>query len=1066
MGIKPANLTERQAILARMEQRAQQMATAAQSNPEAARKGALQAAETANAADMRALRDTEATINGEPSPIPALTNENPLVPSNVAAVGDTVTGMMQESSAGHTDLGAQIPFVTQPVSSFIEHDVTPVTKAMLNITKGMPDMLKRFFNPASRDAHSIAAADLVGMNASKMRLEEAQLSQGLDKWRGAFNNDIGKFTRANPGADDMDLRNPGIQFMVNADEGVPNASQTARDHQAMWDGIFKDQVADVQKLEPKALKDLYDYYQPRIFDHSGMSDVQFNAMMQAKTGSMQGHAGFLKHRKLDPATGEPYTLRQAITPTSQGGLGLRLVTNNPTELNLLKLKEILRWKMARRSVQDLETHGEAFFVPDGTVSPKDLAKNNFLSAADAAGRGLVQGTDRAFKGYKDAPEGIRVGQPQPDGSVVWRTAHRVPGHWHIHPSVDNLFNNWTSKGIDTHLGFGSNDQYGLYEALHGINNFHNEIDMAFPSFHLIDEARNAFTADVARSLQNLVDIPGELWDKDPTAASASLFKGLKAAGHALTAPIANPIEGSKIFDVAMKGVQSKYMTPERAEAVRLATQGNFDWSRGVQFQTKWKEATYNAWQLGNYPGALARAPMMAIETIGRQLFQKLVPYMKLATFHLQAPDTLAALPSTASDLDRLHALAKLNKSVDNLMGEMNYDQLNLPKWMRQVMFILQRSPGWNLGNYRMWFNGSKDAIKLMSKGLTAGKLNPEAKWTYDMSQMVADHLTGIMIAAIGTLYLTHKLPSLEHIPAGVKATPKVMYEYFRRNYKILTAIHTGKKDRYGNEITYMPPGYQKDLLNYMTSPGTTLGHKASPILSEAFQLIGNRDYYGNRIWNPGDPLTTKVGKAAYGFLPEPFQFQNLMKAYNEPAEFGSGKAPKWMALSGFSTTSMTASTNPGIRLLMEVTEKDAGMDPGDRPRFQLRTQIEDQIRLTHKAPNLGQYVLQGKLKPSDITSIQRDIRKPPFLARFESVQRMGDQMDVINSLLDYGDMQYAKPAIRAMANSPRFKELWQRSQAAKRSPQVKISPGDQDVLDKWEQAMAAYHILNTAQNGK
>src|SRR6202011_5329010 len=114
------------------------------------------------------------------------------------------------------------------------------------------------------------------------------------------------------------------------------------------------------------------------------------------------HAGFLKRRKINPVTGEPWTLREQLTPSAQGGLGLRLISDNPMDIYLAKQQEISRWIMGRRVVARMARSGEAVPVPTGIVAPDDLAKNKLMDGDTATLRGMVPGTDRVFKGWVDA----------------------------------------------------------------------------------------------------------------------------------------------------------------------------------------------------------------------------------------------------------------------------------------------------------------------------------------------------------------------------------------------------------------------------------------------------------------------------------------------------------------------------------------------------------------------------------------------------------------------------------------------------------------------------------------
>ena len=1013
-----------------------------------------------------------ATINGKPAPIPSLTNPNPLTPSNVAVVNDTLAKAAATSPGkGYTDLGAQIPFITPIVSSFMEHTVAPATRAMLDFTKEMPGTIKNFFNPASRDIHSMNAADLVNAANSEMGVANIRIADGIHQWQGTMARDIGDWRRANPSKDAMDLSNPGMDFATRMDEGLPQATPAAQAlADSMKDGLEGPggTVQEIRRLDPKALQNLYDNYFPRIFDRTvdgKMMDAdQFMAYIRSKTSSLQGHSGFMKRRKLNPVTGEPFTLRELVTPTSQGGLGLRLISDNPVDMYIAKQHEMTKWIMAHRVKAALAQHGEAIAVPTGQVSPKDLAKNNMMTEQQAKLMGLVPGTDRVFKGWHDAPAGIRVGFKAPDGKTKWVTSKRLPVQWFIHPSADTVFNNFTSKGLGDMSKWGQTSHNWFRDFFRPLSNQMNEIQMFLPTFHLILEAKHAVGTDMSIGLKNLMDIPEDLWHGDYSEAMRQVVKGTKWSIPNPFAPITNMVDGRRLMDVMTQQKDSKWWSPERAEFVRNATEGGFDWTRGAQFQTHQYEAMARAYQYGDWLGAGGHAIFAGIEALGRVMFQRVVPWMKLGALHKLSVDALQKLPHTATDMERLHTLQNLNKSVDNYFGELNYDQLNMPRWMRDAMFIAQRSPGWNLGTLRMWFNGGKDTIKLASRVLSGGKLNPNAHVTYDMAQVVGDHLVSLGIAAIGTMYFTGHLPHLEPSRPGAQQGPKEIFEKFRADYRDAFSIHTGQKDRYGNEIMIMPPGYAKDALNYMTDPETTQENKMSAPIQTIREIRANRDYYGDRIYNEGDSLLTKnmkVGKAEYPF---PFQFSNYAKAKTQPDTYGGGKpvifgqtAPELLALGGASKVSLAASSNPGDRLMMQITAKNEGMNPADRDRFALRQKIEDNYRRTGKVPNLGQLVYQDKLNPGDVSQIRKDLHTSPWAARFNSMQDMHDRLDVAQAYVAGGYINHARASIQEIAKSKQMQTLLMREQA-----KAPLSQDDQEKLHEYRMLIDGYRMLKVA----
>jgi hypothetical protein len=85
---------------------------------------------------------------------------------------------------------------------------------------------------------------------------------------------------------------------------------------------------------------------------------------------------------------------------------------------------------------------------------------------------------------------------------------------------------------------------------------------------------------------------------------------------------------------------------------------------------------------------------------------------------------------------------------------------------------------------------------------------------------------------------------------------------------------TGQKDAYGNDKRLSLPSYLKDLESDASAIGsgwksggplgvtkglwTATYHRANPWVSEAVDILNNRDFYGTQIWNPDDPVSQKM----------------------------------------------------------------------------------------------------------------------------------------------------------------------------------------------------------------
>ena len=109
----------------------------------------------------------------------------------------------------------------------------------------------------------------------------------------------------------------------------------------------------------------------------------------------------------------------------------------------------------------------------------------------------------------------------------------------------------------------------------------------------------------------------------------------------------------------------------------------------------------------------------AIDTLNQPLMGALVPRAKLGV--LPTSHRLAGAQPGRDHEQLSEAMTQFQDSVDNRLGQLNYDNLFWNKVAKDIAFVTTRSVGWNLGTVRELggaFVDSASAIKAIAQWTT------------------------------------------------------------------------------------------------------------------------------------------------------------------------------------------------------------------------------------------------------------------------------------------------------------------------------------------------------------
>jgi hypothetical protein len=630
------------------------------------------------------------------------------------------------------------------------------------------------------------------------------------------------------------------------------AIDTLRGVQDFW-------MKKVQSLGPEFLASTIDNYMGHVWQNW----AEWTAERRANQG-LQTHLD-QQGRPIGPGgksiTGSGSFMKQRIFPTQEDGIaaGLRPVTYNPIDLQMIKIFELQKMYYGTKYGDEMINNGIATFV-----------RNSQEAQSEARMNGLMPLEDKYFKARKGQTE--------------------FGGYWAPEP-LARVFNNYVSTGWQGNP---------LYNGIRQTNNMLNALQLFWPGFHAAFVINDTMTSKAALAIDQMAK-----------------GKPLRALGTLAQTPISLPqamIRGSQLrrewldpgstahgVRAALEGIAG-YPQSEVAGIVNALKEGGgrmampdfFKSSASGAFYKTLKDFKnpaspfYSVMQMyrdappGLYNAAV-RLPMQIVgrlfDTVMQPVMGYLVPRAKMAVFGDMASDWLRD-NSHASAREVQAAMTKIVDSVDNRLGQLNYDNLFWNKALKDLAFVSQRSVGWNLGTLREIGGGGVDAAALARDVLSGNK--PE--WTRRMSYSIAMPAISAIVGSVITYLATGHGP---------------------QEWRDLYAPQTGGMDENGNPRRVTVPGYMKDILHAAHDfTGTILG-KTAPLLSLGRELfVTGKDYYDRLIYNPLRDQSAAAAYADYIIGQQmPFTARALLKGQTQnltPAEqamtlFGFAQAPQWIA---------------------------------------------------------------------------------------------------------------------------------------------------------------------------
>lgn len=557
-----------------------------------------------------------------------------------------------------------------------------------------------------------------------------------------------------------------------------------------------------------------------------------------------------------PLSGTEGFLKKSTLPDVSEGLkrGGELITDNPWDLWLRGHEDVVKYVTAQRMIAEAKELGAVKFSPTEVGTPE-----GFVRIDDKIGRMYFKQGDQN-------------------------------GHWYAEEGFGRLLNNMLSVDKIRTSPWGR----GLFD----IKNHYTAFELSASPFHGIFETVEAAIDRMKQGLVRTVNVgirqgkPVEalkgiaeiatsplgpiLGTPEGGAMKAYLERGamtpeveaFKHAQNEKSLPVIRTIKNWRDARKAFKAdkFKSKYARDNADEFLTELFSGGIK-LKDSDYSVSGAQGYLKAVDSNNYIGAFARMLPTANHYIMKPLFEEYIPRLKLGSmvknYSLSLQDYAKELADGRVTKEQLARKAWDN--VENVFGEMNFDNLFWNKTFKSTLQLVFRSVTWKGGTLRQIGTGVSGQAReffnaIAQKGPEGYKfkpsiprLDPRFAWLASMSFYTA------AISAVTQKALYGKYPWETDTPFIDSVYPRV--------------------DEEGNRFS--PWTYMKDIVGLAKHPGQFFVHSTAGVYGKAIEAFTNKDFFNVQIYDPNEDTFTQGWDIVKHIAPIPFSVTNLQKAESQ-----------------------------------------------------------------------------------------------------------------------------------------------------------------------------------------
>ena len=823
--------------------------------------------------------------------------------------------------------------------------------ALEGLAKGV-DEARKLFNAAGRGP---AAA----VTAGSLREHGAELAQRTDRAAAAL-EEASKTLMKMPESDRWD-------FIDRVETGKDQPNEDLQQAHDSFREILDTKRKEIQDMGTGKLDHFIKDYFPHIWKDPDEAITKFQ-QAQGKA-PLEGGKSFLKQRSIP-------TIKQGLA------LGLEPVSTNPVEMVLLKAREMDKYILGQKWMQEMKDKELVKYVKAGDEAPQGFVKiNDPIATVYGPKKGAVR-FDSDVNELTVSPEQVQV------------MGRRIMGEYYAPDEVATVANNYLSPGLRKSALF-----RGYLTAANSLNQF----QLGLSAFHLGFTSLDTSISKMALALE---------YGKE-----GKLMTAAREAAKIPVAPITNILQGNKVLNEWLRpGTQGEEIA-KIADAVRMA--GGRAKMDSI-YQTNITKRMQQLWGEGGMSraGAVWRVPFAAMEQLSKPLMEYIVPRQKLGVAADLMRKEMDKLGPNATPDDMRAAFGKAWDSVDNRMGQLVYDNLFWNKTIKDLSMASVRSVGWNLGTIRELGGGVVDTAAFLKDTIDPKK---KAEFTHRMAYSIS---LPIMTGLMGATY--------QYLQTG-KGPEELRDYYFPKN---------GDIDPQGRYVRKAMPSYMKDVYHYGHDPVETVAGKFNPFPEMISEMLMNKDFFGREIRHSDDPMVKQMQDEVTHFV-ENFEPISLRQFSQSKAAGGSAidkaqnfvgitNAPNWV---GESTAEQLAQKiNQGQPHGNETPDEELIQRKGAAQKLFLQGNDEEAEAILDKLADAGQLTgIQRK-------NIERGTDKS-FLENQVSRLDAGEAMRVYK-VADLKERAVLKDAIQTKLDKAHITE---EKREALQAEFDRLTPPDRDI---------------------
>jgi hypothetical protein len=569
----------------------------------------------------------------------------------------------------------------------------------------------------------------------------------------------------------------------------------------------------------------------------------------------------------------------------------------------------------------------------------DFKKNGFVKFVRIGGEvpvGWVEMNDKIFRAEKLNPK---------SGALM------SFGKYYAPKEVATAFNNHLSPGLHGNAA---------YDIIRNAGNAVNQANLLGGVFHLIESGFNTTVSDLALSLKAGFDGQFKTAAKSLARMPVSVVDAYFNSGKKMMAEAMSPgkyAEYARSVDYMKRAGGTLQIDPDYLNQSM------------EKFRTNLKTVLDPLSPTKNRALAGAKLPVNAVGTLLEKanwfVMEHFVPRMKAAVFHRMAQQIYEKMGNNPNE----HLLNKevddAWDSVDNRLGELVYDNLFWNRAVKDMALVTFRSTGWNLGTAREIGGGAMDVGERIRRRVQG-----------ESGLSLMSHRTAYTIALTGSVMGIGA--AMTYLSTG--HGPQSATDYF-----------------YPPDGTYGPDGkpnrqylktYIHDVNSLLQHPLSTVTHKASPLWSQAYDVLwANADFYGREIRHPDDsPVQQDLSVLKYvGKSILPFVYQNITEENRRDAT----RTSKIEAALGILPAPRWAGQSKAESLAEELTARSLPQGPRDKDAFDRAQEIDAlRNRYAHGHSSIEDIMKsadEGKIRYKDIEPIISQSRLTPLQRQVSSL---------------------------------------------------------------------------------